>query len=194
MAGGRGTRLNRGEKPLVRLNDIPVIEYVLASITGAGLKPVVITSHHTPYTANYCRVRCIDQIYTEGAGYIADLREVISFLDEDGPILTACADIPGLSVDHLTYIMKKYWASKKPACSVWIPLEERAELAKDSDPYAEIISGVKAVPAGINILHGSSQDEEQEEVRILIDDSALSYNINTPDDLCRCEDFFRQNK
>jgi adenosylcobinamide-phosphate guanylyltransferase len=191
MAGGRGKRLQMGEKGLVRLCDRPLIDYVINALEEAEFELVVVTTPLTPYTANYCRVRGIDQICTEGNGYVEDIIEAVDILNEVGPILIACVDIPGLTRYHLEYIISNYKTGKKPACSIWIPshlFEKQGCIFQ----YSQKISGVQAVPAGLNILLGDAIDQEQEELCIMIEDPALAFNINTRSELKAAEDYFSQ--
>jgi adenosylcobinamide-phosphate guanylyltransferase len=189
MAGGRGSRLQMGEKGLVRLCDRPLIDYAITALEEAGVEQVVVTTPSTPYTANYCRVRGIDQVCTEGKGYVEDIIEAVSILNEIGPILIVCADIPGLTSDHLKYIFSSYNTGGKPACSVWIPahlFEKQGCITQ----FTQEISGIQAAPAGLNILLGEAIEKEQEEHCILIEDPALTYNVNTRSELKAAEEFF----
>lgn len=189
MAGGRGTRLQMGEKGLVRLCDRPLIEYVLTALEEAGFEILVVTTPRTPYTANYCRIRGVDQVCTEGTGFIEDIIEAVHLSDEQGPVLIVCADIPGITPHHLQEVVERYYCSGKAAASVWIPVHLVKELGCTVQ-HATIIAGIPAVPAGLNILDGSLIDEEQEETEILLCEPALAFNINTPGELRTAESFF----
>jgi adenosylcobinamide-phosphate guanylyltransferase len=191
MAGGRGSRLMMGEKALVRLCDRPLIDYVLTTLENAGFDPLVVTTPRTPYTANYCRMRGVDQICTEGIGYIEDIAEAIELTAEVGPALIICVDTPGLCIEHLDKILSTYFASGKDACSVWIPASLMQESGCSAS-YIQMIGDTPAIPAGINILLGERIDEEQDEVPILIEDPALAFNINTQTELKLAESFFSQ--
>jgi len=193
MAGGRGTRLQMGEKGLVRLCDRPLIEYVISTLEESGFEPVVVTTPRTPYTANYCRIRGVDQICTEGAGYVEDIAEAVEILGEEGPVLIICADIPGLCREHLDKIISSYNTGEKPACSVWIPLSHFEEQGCRVQ-YTKEIEGIQASPAGLNILLGSSIKDEQDELCLLIDDPALVFNVNTREELAIAEQFFRSRQ
>ena len=189
MAGGQGSRLKKGEKGLVRLCDRPLIEYVLTTLENSYFEPLVITTPRTPYTANYCRVRGVDQITTEGTGYIEDVVEAVQLAGEDGPVLIICVDTPGLRGDHLDHILSTYYEAEKDACSVWVPVSRAQELGCISQ-HTQTITGIPAFPAGINILLGERVGLVQEETEILIDDPALAFNINTQSELLIAETFF----
>lgn len=189
MAGGRATRLQMGEKGLVRLCNRPLIDYVLDAAGKAGLTPIVVTTPKTPYTANYCRIQGIEQICTSGDGYVEDVIEAVSCLEEEGPVLILCADIPGMRSEHLDFILSRYYAGSAPACSVWIPADILS-TQRNKTGFTQEVEGVCAFPVGINILLGSRIAEEQEEMHILVSDHALAFNVNTPSELLRAEEFF----
>ncbi|MDD1695202.1 MAG: NTP transferase domain-containing protein, partial [Methanoregula sp.] len=105
MAGGSASRLGAGEKALTRIRDHPLISYTLDAVTRAGLVPIVIVSPKTPYTTNYCRIHGVDWICTSGSGYVEDIHEAVKILEINDAVLTVCADLPGISPDHITEIV-----------------------------------------------------------------------------------------
>ncbi len=191
MAGGLATRLHGGEKALIRVFDKPLIKYVLDTIKKTNLQPVIITSHKTPLTNNYCRAHNLDFIEEDGNGYVNDLISAVEILEITGPFLTICVDILGISDKHLDEISNRYKQSGKPALSVWIPLS-CYEKTGVTPQYIEKIDGIDAAPAGINILLGEIVKEEQTEERMIISSPALTFNLNTPDDLLLAEKFFNK--
>ena len=66
MAGGAGSRLDMGEKPLVTVSGKPMLEYVIDAFNGAGHEILVITSNLVPMTRNWCRVRDYDTYNASG--------------------------------------------------------------------------------------------------------------------------------
>jgi adenosylcobinamide-phosphate guanylyltransferase len=192
LAGGRGSRLGMGEKPLVRLCGRPLIEYPLDVCRECGLEPVVITTPSTPYTENYCRAQGYDFVKTDGDGYVEDLVRAVLLLGAKGPIFTLCSDIPGLSREHIACIMNEYTESRRDACSVWIPEEWYLWLDLQV-PYTDIREGQRVCPAGINILLGEKIQEEQSEYKIILDDPFLALNINSRQDLLIAERVFSTN-
>ncbi|HOJ95478.1 MAG TPA: NTP transferase domain-containing protein [Methanospirillum sp.] len=181
MAGGRASRLGMGEKALARVHDKPLISYVLDAVQGADLEPVVIVSPLTPYTLNYCRIHDILWVCTDGNGYVEDIGQAVRELDITGPFLTICADLPGITVDHIKTVLKIYANAECPACSVWVPCEK---------PGSGTLPGI---PVGMNILTGSMIEEEQKEIQIMIEDPLLTLNINTREDLNAAEQVLSKN-
>ena len=182
LAGGGGTRLGLGEKPLVTIRGKPMIEYVIDAFMESGHDVVVVLSKKTPFTQNWCMAREIPCIIASGAGYVEDITEAVNVLGITGPFFTCVADLPCLSPNTIREIEERYMESGCEACSVWIPLDFSETLACRSS-YTAIINGISACPAGINILRGDLIFRPQEELALLIQDRRLSFNINTREEL-----------
>ena len=109
MAGGAGSRLDMGEKPLVKISGIPMLQFVTDAFTGAGHEILVITSDLVPMTKNWCRAKGFEIYNASGQGYIEDLLECIRDISIGGPVFSCVSDLPGLSPGivkqvHETYI------------------------------------------------------------------------------------------
>ena len=186
MAGGAGTRLARGEKPLILIGGIPMIRYITDAFLEAGCEPVVAVSQRTPMTANWCRANGIALVHTRGDGYIPDMVQAVRQLDENGPIIVSVSDIPCITGTVVKTIVGMYTNCRKPALSTWVPAS-RVQSCRGGMPYREIIDGVESCPAGINIVCADTIGMEQEEFAFLFDEPRLALNINTPADLTRAE-------
>lgn len=190
MAGGAGTRLGLGEKPLVDVGGRPMISLVLSAFENAGYNILVVVSPRTPYTLNWAMVQGFECFRAAGHGYIRDLQETVISAEETGPFFTCVADLPCLNEGHIMKIREKYEISGKEALSTWVP----APCRKDGPDvhFSECIGGVDACPVGINILRGDLIDRPQEEEKFLINDRRLAYNINTRADLEKVRHFISQ--
>lgn len=189
LAGGEGSRLRLGEKALVPVAGRPMLSWVIDAFSEADVEPVVVTSHKTPYTRNFCRANDIEFIDTEGAGYVEDMCEAVSLSGEEGPLFTSAADIPYLTAEIVNTVREAYFASGKPACSTWIPIsicEEYGMLPR----YREVVCGVEATPCALNILTGSLVDSVQEEETVLLHEPGLAFNVNTREELAAAEKMF----
>lgn len=184
LAGGAGSRLGLGEKALITVRGKPMITYVISAFESAGCEVVVILSRRTPYTRNWCRAQGISHYTAEGKGYIEDITEAASMLDIREAFFTSVADIPCIAEDIVHVIHSSYQESGKTALSTWIP-RSLAEMCGSRIPYTEVVDGTDACPAGINILRGDRMDGPQDEIRILLNDPRLAYNINTREALSR---------
>ncbi len=178
LAGGKGTRLSLGEKPLVTICGRPMIAYVIEAFVAFGCEVAVATSPHTPYTGNWCRAHGILEVKSRGRGYVEDLVEAAGTLDGSGPLFTSVADLPCLASEILDEIFDGYVRSGRPACSAWIPREICRKLDCRTR-YVEVVDGVAACPVGINVLQFEAIEEPQDEKRLLVPDRRLAFNINT---------------
>jgi adenosylcobinamide-phosphate guanylyltransferase len=186
LAGGEGSRLGRGEKGLVSLGGKPMIRWVAEAFLQAGCDVVAVLSHKTPYTCNWCRAQGIFHYTAEGRGYIEDIVETVEALELTSPLFTCGTDLPLLAFDTVKLLMEKYAECQKDALSVWVPRKLAEEYGYEP-PCTEIISGVSACPAGINILRGDLIATQQEEERVLIEDPRLACNVNTRESLAKAE-------
>jgi adenosylcobinamide-phosphate guanylyltransferase len=191
MAGGEGSRLDRGEKPLILVHGKPMIAYVIDAFSAAGIVPVVAASPKTPMTMNWCRAQGIAFCKAEGRGYIEDMISAVQTLDDQHPLFVCVSDIPCLTTRIIQHIADSYSVSGKDACSVWVPAT-LVRACRGGMPYREQVFGVEACPVGINILRGDLIEQPQEELQVLLNEPCLSLNVNTTADLARAEDFLQQ--
>jgi len=186
VAGGRGTRLNRGEKPLLRICDRPMIEFIIDAFDAAGLEPIALLSPSVPQTGNWCRAHGITTFRAEGAGYVEDVTECIRALDITEPVVTSVSDIPGITPEIISSVLDAYRVAGTDACSVWVPAARVVER-RATPAYVQQLKGVDAVPCGLNIVHGAKVGQAQEEAMILMDSPRLAVNVNTPEDILAAE-------
>jgi adenosylcobinamide-phosphate guanylyltransferase len=181
MAGGKGSRLNLGEKPLVTVAGQPMISYVIRAFEMYGSHIVVVASEKTPMTQNWCRVSGIDMYCAKGNGYVEDMVDAISALGETRPVFVSVSDLPCLHAGILETIHDAYEKSGKDALSSWVPV---SFVRNHRDVlYKEKIDGIDACPCGINILRGDQIEETQDELLFLLNEPRLAHNVNTRNDL-----------
>jgi adenosylcobinamide-phosphate guanylyltransferase len=191
MAGGSGSRLNRGEKPLISICGRPMISYVIDAFCAGGFDPVVAASSKTPMTMNWCRAQGIAFCKAEGRGYIEDMISAVESLDVQRPLFVCVSDIPCITVNVIRQIADTYNMSGKDACSAWVPAD-LVQSYRGEISYKEKINGIEACPAGINILRGDLILQPQEELQILLRDPELGLNVNTRADLAKAEEFIKR--
>ena len=182
LAGGEGTRLGMGEKPLVSICGRPMVAWVIDAFTAAGLEVMVVASHRTPMTLNYLRAQGITFYQAQGRGYVEDIIGAVTELGIKAPLFTSVADIPCLRPEHVEEIREAYFAQQRPALSTWIVMS-LCQPASCRMDYTETVDGIQVVPIGVNILLGERIREPQEEHRLLLHDPALARNVNTKEDL-----------
>jgi adenosylcobinamide-phosphate guanylyltransferase len=190
MAGGSGSRLNLGEKPLILIGGKPMISYIIDAFLSAGIEPVVAVSPGTPMTMNWCRAHAIAVNRTDGSGYVNDMISAVRMMDERLPLFICVSDIPGITPEIIRTMAEVHRSSGKDGCSAWVPAG-LANVCRGGMPYREQVNGIEACPAGINILRGDIIERPQDELQILLNEPGLALNVNTRADRARAEDFLR---
>ncbi len=161
MCGGRGKRLGMGEKPLVRIGEKRLIDYILDELWF--LEVYGVTTEFSKKTEEYLRRSGVRCVRTSGRGFIEDYLEAILKLGLFEPVLIASADLVILERGLVMRFVEAYYGSEKPAMRV-------------------VDESGKAV--GINLIDGMLYDTPQpEDVFVVGSDKVI--NINTPNDLMR---------
>ena len=179
MAGGKGTRMELDvEKPLVEINEKPMIQYVIDALKNTDKinNIIVATSGNTRRTETFLKEQGIDTIETPGNGYVHDLGFIISNFKLDDILLTVTADLPLINSDIIDYVLEEYEKSKKPAMSVLVPLHVFEEYGIKPTMMFENL-----IPSGLNILR--SINKTQDEKVLIIERIELALNINTCEDI-----------
>ena len=180
MAGGKGTRLKvPEEKPLFKLHDKPLINFVLDNLKESKLidEIVIAVSPNTVETTEYLSNTDGDYMIldTSGEDYLTDLSYILDYFEKESPdniLLFINADLPFISTETIDYVLNYYLESPKDALSVLVPVEIFKELGLD---YSYEFDG--NVPSGLNVLRSVNivQDEDQ----LIIPKVELALNINT---------------
>ncbi|MFA5347748.1 MAG: NTP transferase domain-containing protein [Methanoregula sp.] len=191
MAGGSGSRLNLGEKPLILIGGRPMISYVIDAFSSAGFEPVVAASPRTPMTINWCRAHAVAVCKAGGVGYIEDMVSAVRIMDEQLPLFICVSDIPCITPEIIRTVAEAYYTSARDGCSAWVPAE-LVSSCRGGMPYRKNVMGIEACPAGMNILRGDLIDQPQDELEVLLNDPGLALNVNTRDDRERAEDFLKR--
>jgi adenosylcobinamide-phosphate guanylyltransferase len=186
MAGGRGTRMKLAqEKPLIKVCGKPVIEYVLAALANAKKidKVIVATTNCTPQTSKLMRQLGLEVIETPGKDYVSDMGYVVQTL-KLGVFLAIAADLPLISSEMIDDAVDCYERCGKPALTVAVPLETKANLGMCIE-YSFKLYGKDVVPVGINVINGSKRygDEWLDQEICLLNHEELAVNINTVSEL-----------
>ena len=180
MAGGRGTRLKVPcEKPLFKLHDKPLINYVLDNLKSSKLidEIIIAVSPNTCETTNYLKsleddFKILD---TSGEDYLKDLSYILTYFEKKSKndiLLFINADLPFISVETIDYVLDYYLKSDKDALSVLVPVEIFDDLGLE---YSYEFEG--KVPSGLNVLR--SENIVQDETQLVISKVELALNINT---------------
>jgi adenosylcobinamide-phosphate guanylyltransferase len=188
MAGGKGTRMNSlQEKPLIKICDKPVIEYVFNALKNAKKidNIYVAVTQRTPKTAKYIEEKFQAKIVTTpGKDYVSDMGYATQTL-KLGIFLAIAADLPLITGDILDQIIERYENCGKPALTVAIPIETKIKMGMSVEYSFKMDDKDDVVPTGINVIDGNKQygDEWLDQDIFLLDKSELAINVNTPHEL-----------
>jgi adenosylcobinamide-phosphate guanylyltransferase len=188
MAGGKGSRMGGGEKPMVPLDGKPMLSYVLAALSGSSSigRIFVTVSSNAPLTGEYvkgCPDKKVSLVMTPGSGYIEDTCYAVSALGLYEPFLIVSADLPLLTSDIIEQIVLAYEGCGKEALSARVT----AEQASGHSDLILMDTALPTIPAGINVVHGAHMDRAQDEHVFIVNDPQLAVNVNYRKDLTYCE-------
>ena len=197
MAGGRGTRLNKGEKPLLRLLDKPLITYSIHVLKKTSLinQVFIITSPNTLGTAKWLAKHYpgIPVIKTPGEGYVPDMVNAVKKSGVKGALLVIMSDLPLITPALLERIIHIYKKKGTDALSVHLPIDICKKFGQRPDTVFHK-DGELIVPVGINILNVDKIDSEQEDYNYLLDETNMILNVNTIEDYYICKEILNQKK
>lgn len=191
MAGGLGTRLKMGEKPMVRLLGQPLIDRVVRALQDSLVERVLVAATASvPETRRWAEGKGIEVVETPGEGYVPDMVFAVEEAKIDEPVLIVMADLPLLRGDIVDEIIEVYEKVPQPALSVHAPLEIYRRIGGKPDALFNY-RGRFIVPSGVNVLLGSKIRFEQEDYHLILDRVELAVNVNSPRDLEICESILR---
>ena len=105
MAGGKGERMGKIEKPMLKICGKPIIRHVIDEATKITDEIYVASSPNTPSTTKWCLMNDVNIILTPGESYPSDLGFVLKIFMK--PILFLPADIPFITSDILHEFLNK---------------------------------------------------------------------------------------
>ena len=116
MAGGRGSRLKMGEKPLVTLFGRPLIDYVTAALRGSQVQRILVaTTDNVPKTRLWAESRELEVVETAGRGFVADMVSAVLAAGITDPVMIVMADLPLVTADLIDDIVDIYEQRPEPA-------------------------------------------------------------------------------
>jgi adenosylcobinamide-phosphate guanylyltransferase len=187
MAGGRGSRLKMGEKPLVTLFGRPLIDYLALALEDSSVDRIfVATTENVPRTRVWAVERGLSVVETGSYGYVADMIEAVKKAEVTDPIMIIMADLPLVTSDLIDEIIEVYEGRPEPALSTHTPLDLHSRLGRRPDSLFNY-QGRLIVPAGINVLDGAEIEKEQEDFHLILERIELAVNVNVAGDLMLCE-------
>ncbi|MUV88438.1 NTP transferase domain-containing protein [Natronomonas sp. CBA1123] len=170
MCGGRGTRLDRGEKPLFEVAGEPMVDRVLDALAESRIDTVhAVTSPHVPETTAHLGGR-VHLIEAPGDGYVEDLGAALETVEK--PALTVVADLPLLAGEVVDRTLAAYDAGSLTVC---VPTHLKEALGVSAETTRSH-GGRECSPTGLNVVG------DGDETIHLSYDARLAVNVNRPGD------------
>jgi adenosylcobinamide-phosphate guanylyltransferase len=187
MAGGRGSRLKMGEKPMVMLFGKRLIDYVITALDGSDVDRIIVAAtENVPNTMAWAEERSIEVVDTPSRGFVADMICGVKKAEITDPLLVIMADLPLVTSDLIDEIIDVYKDRPEPALSTHTPLDLHRRLGRRPDSLFNY-QGRLIVPSGINILDGATIEHEQADYHLILERIELAVNVNLAEDLLLCE-------
>ena len=103
MAGGKGSRINNPNKPMIEIHGKPMIDYVANAVSGLGTVYIATTRSHDR-VIEWARSRGYGIVLTSGRDYPNDLIEALKAVGT--PTLVLPSDTPLLSRGFIIKFLK----------------------------------------------------------------------------------------
>jgi adenosylcobinamide-phosphate guanylyltransferase len=182
MCGGKGTRMESTEEKLLLKYKKPIIEHVITALQESGCfsKVVCATSPNAPKTRQFVNALGIPTVETTGNGYVIDLNEILSKLDEQ--VFVTSGDLPLLDAAIVKEIVL-HGKNKEPWFSVLVS-KGFLDLVGLKLEYGLIYNNKECAYTGISIVNPKeiSDMKEVRESYIVLDDKRVAINLNTKKD------------
>ncbi|HON36473.1 MAG TPA: NTP transferase domain-containing protein [Methanothrix sp.] len=187
MAGGRGSRLKRGEKPMVTIFGRRLIEYVALALEESSVERIhIATTENVPLTREWALDWNLSVLDTPGMGFVPDMIYAVKAAEVADPIMIVMADLPLINSDLIDTIIEVYEGRPEPALSTHTPLDLHRRLGRRPDSLFNYRDQL-IVPSGINVLEGREIEREQEDYHLIMERIELAVNVNVAEDLRLCE-------
>jgi adenosylcobinamide-phosphate guanylyltransferase len=183
MCGGRATRMKAGtEKPLLKVNGIPMVERVILALAGSRRfdRIIAVVSPSTPKTKEFLAAKGIEIIEAAGEGYSQDLSRILSGL-KPRKVFVVPADVPLLDSRVVGDIVALASKRTAPAVSVIVDKEFVEKLGVKP---SVMLDGEQYCHSGITVFDaakaGAGPIEEQ---YVVMNEVKVAVNVNTKEEL-----------
>jgi len=184
MCGGRATRMKAGiEKPMLKINGIPMVERVILALEGSGKfeRIIAAVSPGTPRTREFLQSRNIEVIETAGEGYSQDLSRILGL--KPGKIFVTPADISLLDSKTVSDIVVLVSHRTAPAISVVMDKGFVEKLGVKPSVTLEL-DGEQYCHSGITVFDSAKAvSGPVEEQYVVMNEMEIAVNVNTKEEL-----------
>jgi adenosylcobinamide-phosphate guanylyltransferase len=182
MCGGKGTRMESKEEKLLLKYKKPIIQHVITALQDSGCfsKVVCATSPNAPKTRQFVNELGVLTVETKGNGYVNDLNETLSKLDEQ--VFVTSGDLPLLDAVIVKEIVR-HGQNKEPWLSVLVSKKFLDVLGLKPE-YLLSFDKKECAYTGISIVNPKEilEMNKVKESYIVLDDKRIAINLNTKKD------------
>ncbi len=195
-AGGRGTRIRELdiEKPLAPILDEPMIDRILEQLLAVDeISTVYVSvSDNVPRTREHLMGMGVKVLETSGTEYCHDLIQAAEGITEQH-IFICPADLPLLTAELVSEVVRNYLSRQESSLTVGIPLEKALEFGVDVTFY-ENVDGQPVIPCGVSVVNKASMltREYLSGDYIIVGTPDVVVNVNTVKDLRQAETVLRE--
>jgi len=195
-AGGRGTRIRELdiEKPLAPILDEPMIDRILKQLLAVDeISTVYVSvSDNVPRTREHLMSMGVKVLETSGTEYCNDLIQAAEGITEQH-IFICPADLPLLTAELVSEVVRNYLSRQGSSLTVGIPLEKALEFGVDVTFY-ENVDGQPVIPCGVSVVNKASMltQEYLSGGYIIVGTPDVVVNVNTVKDLRQAETVLRE--
>lgn len=183
MCGGKGTRMQSPKEKLLLKYKKPIVQHVITALQESGCFSSVVcaTSPNAPKTRQFVSKLGILTIETTGKGYVNDLNEALTKLDDDQVFVTS-GDLPLLDAETVKEIIQLA-NNKEPWVSVLVSKQFLDSIGAKLE-YFLTFDNKECAYAGISIVKPTeiSKMEQTRESYVILDDKRIVINLNTKKD------------
>jgi len=181
MCGGKAIRMKTDlEKPLLKVNGIPMIELVVSALHRSGKfeRIIAAVSPNTQKTREFLRSKGVEIIDTSGAGYPQDLTKLLFRLRPER-IMVLPSDIPLLNAEAINDIVSAIGQGPESAISIVLD----REFVENIGVKPSVILG-RYCHSGITVFETTRIEGENLPERYLVTNrKEIALNVNTKEEL-----------
>ena len=181
MCGGKAIRMKANlEKPLLKVNGIPMVDLVVSALQRSGkfVRIIAAVSPNAPKTRDFLRSKGLEIIDTAGVGYPQDLTRLLFRLKPER-VMVVPSDIPLLNAEAVKDIVSVTGQGPESAISIVFDIDFVKNIGVTP---SVVVSGY--CHSGITVFETSRiEGESLKEQYLVMNRKEIALNANTKEEL-----------
>lgn len=183
------------EKPLVEVLGKKLIDRAIDAASSPMVSQVYVsTSTSTPRTEQYLKGKEVIVIRTSGRGYVEDLHEIMSSIQEDIVVIIP-VDMPLLTKKSVETVLREFLSAGKASLTVALDPATIRSVGLDVT-YTDVLDGRETTFCGVSVVERKEmlKDSYVEAAYMFTDSIDFAVNVNTPGDLSVAERILKERE